>query len=188
MKDLLRRQLIKKRKNTLHTEIFEKSELIENHLFLTDEFRNSKNILFYISYNNEVNTHSMIKKSMAIKKNIIVPISDKKNEELIITLLDKWEDLSIGNYNILEPNYNIEKLFPLDKIDLIIVPGIGFDIKGNRIGHGMGYYDKLLQKSNHSINIGLAFEFQIISHIQIQKHDIPLDKIITEKRIINCRK
>ena len=59
---------------------------------------------------------------------------------------------------------------------------------GNRLGHGFGYYDKLLEKSRRAIHIGLAFEFQIINHIEIEKHDIPVDKIITEKRVIYCRK
>jgi len=67
---------------------------------------------------------------------------------------------------------------------LILVPGIGFDKNGHRLGHGMGYYDKLLENVNHSWIVGLAFEFQILETIPTEKHDIPVNKIITEERTI----
>ena len=63
---------------------------------------------------------------------------------------------------------------------------MGFDKRGNRIGHGIGYFDKLLQDSNYASHIGLAFELQIVDSISTEKHDISVNKIITEKRIINC--
>ena len=69
---------------------------------------------------------------------------------------------------------------------MILVPGIGFDKKGSRIGHGKGYYDNLLKNSNRAVHIGLAFECQIVKCIPTQNHDIPVDKIVTEKRIIDC--
>ena len=188
MKNLLRKDLIKKRKNVSKSEIYNKSQLIEKNLFRMYEFKSSKKILFYISYDNEVYTHDMIKKSISINKNIIVPISDVINKKLILSKLDRWEELEKGSYSILEPIRKNEKEILLDSINLIIVPAIGFDIKGNRLGHGLGYYDKLLKNSNIATHIGLAFEFQIIDHIQIEKHDIPVDIIITEKRIIHCKK
>jgi 5-formyltetrahydrofolate cyclo-ligase len=67
------------------------------------------------------------------------------------------------------------------------VPGIGFDIFGNRIGHGLGYYDDLLKRSEKSINIGLSFESQIIDNIPTDENDIPVDYIITEERTIKCK-
>jgi 5-formyltetrahydrofolate cyclo-ligase len=129
----------------------------------------------------------MIKDCLANKKNVIVPITDKKNKRLILSKLEKWDDLSPGVYNILEPRKEKIKEASIDEIDLIIVPGVGFDEKGNRIGHGIGFYDKLLKDSKSKF-IGLAFEFQVIKNIPIEKHDIKMDKIVTEKRIIICKK
>lgn len=186
MKEFLRKKLINKRKKLSKLEVVNKSLLIEKKLFNLDEFKDSNNILFYVSYNNEVNTHEMIKKCLSMKKNIIVPISDVINKELILSKIDKWDDLNIGSYNILEPAKKNEKKINLNDINIIIIPAIGFDIKGNRIGHGYGYYDKLLKKSNKAHNIGLAFDFQIVDLINVDKHDVPVDKILTEKRIINC--
>lgn len=186
MKDKIRKHIIEIRKNTPYSEIISKSKLIEQILLKTTDFNKSKNILFYISYDNEVNTHNIIKKTIKSNKEVYVPISDVKNKNLIISKLEDWDDLSAGAYNILEPKLNIQKNFSSDEIDLVIVPGVVFDINGNRVGHGMGYYDRLLHRLKKSTKIGLAFEFQIINRIDIQKHDIPVDKIITENRLINC--
>ena len=79
------------------------------------------------------------------------------------------------------------KKISIDEVDLIIVPGVGFDSCGNRIGHGKGYYDKLLKNSKAS-TIGLAFEFQVIEKIPSEKHDVSIDMIVTEKRILRCKK
>ena len=79
------------------------------------------------------------------------------------------------------------KYISINEIDLVIVPGIGFDQKGNRIGHGEGFYDRLLKNTN-ALAIALAYEFQIIKNISIDKYDIPVDIIITEKRVIKCKK
>ncbi len=78
------------------------------------------------------------------------------------------------------------KLISINKIDLVIVPGIGFDQRGNRIGHGEGFYDRLLKNTN-IFTIALAYEFQIIEKIPIDKYDTPVDIIITEKRVIKCK-
>ena len=187
MKDILRKNLIKKRKNISHSEVLNKSKLIEKKLFKIDEFRFAKNILFYVSYNNEVFTHNMIKKSLSMNKNVITPISYVKKRNLILIKIDKWDELKKGSYNILEPIRTREKEILLDSIDFIIVPAIGFDLKGNRIGHGLGYYDRLLKKSKNATHIGLAFEFQIMNQIKVEEYDIPVNIIITEKRIIYCR-
>ena len=129
-------------------------------------------------------SQSMKRLGAKAEPDIVVPISDVENKRLILSKLNNWKDLKEGAYNILEPKRINENIISLDKIDLIIVPGIGFDLNGNRIGHGKGYYDRLLEKSKNSINIGLSFEPQIIDNIQIKNQDIPVDKIITEKRII----
>jgi 5-formyltetrahydrofolate cyclo-ligase len=86
----------------------------------------------------------------------------------------------------LEPKKNYIKEVSIESIDLIIVPGVVFDRNGNRIGHGMGYYDRLLKKSHNIPRIGLAFEFQIVKKIEAEEHDERIDMIITEDRIINC--
>jgi len=151
-----------------------------------DEFRNAQNILFYVSYDNEVHTHEMIKTTLAHGKNVVVPFSDLKNKRIIPAEIHAWNDLAPGAYGILEPKKECIQEVDLGTIDFILAPGVAFDIHGHRIGHGMGYYDRLLQNSQNARHVGLAFELQIVKEIPVEKHDVAVDMIVTEKRILRC--
>ena len=187
MKDKIRKQLVNIRKNLSKEYVFENSCKIKNRLFDLKELKDASTILFYISYDNEVDTHEMIKELLSNKKTIVVPVVDKERRCLILSKLESWNDLEVGSYNILEPKKDKIIEIDLDNIDLIIVPGVGFDEKGNRIGHGKGYYDKLLKNSKQATSIGLSFECQIFENIPTGKYDIPINIIVTEKRTIDCR-
>ncbi len=186
MKDKLRKGLIKAKNNLSKSEVLEKSNLIKKRLFELDEFKQASTILFYVSYDNEVHTHDMIKESMSNGKKVVVPVTDKESKKLILSELKNWNDLTHGAYNILEPGRECIIEVSLDSIDLILVPGIGFDKHGHRIGHGGGYYDKLLESAT-TPSIGFAFHLQILDKINVENHDIPIHKIVTEKEIIYCK-
>ena len=187
MKNKTRERLLENRKKMSKNDVLEKSELIKKRFFALQEFKEAENIAFYVSYDNEVYTHDMIKESMAKKKNVFVPYVDKKNRDLILSKLKNWGDLQVGAYNVLEPKKEcIQEAF-VENVDIVVVPGVGFDVKGNRIGHGRGYYDRFLNGSTAE-RVGLAFEFQIVDRIPVDDHDEPVDKIITERRTIDCSK
>jgi 5-formyltetrahydrofolate cyclo-ligase len=96
--------------------------------------------------------------------------------------------------DIPEPVATRSRAMKLNEIDIEIIPGIGFDLKGNRIGYGSGYYDKLLshksmrhsKKGGHFATVGLAFEEQIVKRVPSEPHDIRVDMIITDQRLIRC--
>jgi len=92
----------------------------------------------------------------------------------------QWNELQKGNYGILEP----PKSVPL-KPEIILVPGLAFDLKGNRIGSGFGFFDRSL-KEQKGLKIGLAFDFQIVDQFAVEKWDIPVDMIISEKKVFTC--
>lgn len=186
MKKQLREQIINKRKSLTCSEVLKKSSLIQHRLFTTSWYQNACCILFYVSYNNEVNTHDMIKESLKNGKKVIVPKTDCETKTLILSQLTSWEDLCPGTYSILEPKDDCIRDTPLSSIDLCIIPGVVFDCEGNRIGHGGGYYDRLLQRKCHAHRMGLAYEFQIVKTIPAEPHDIKVEKIITEERTIDC--
>ena len=188
MKDELRKIVKEKRNRLQKIDVLTKSSQIKKRVFDLKEFKQAKTVLFYVSYDNEVYTHDMIKECLLSDKTVIVPITDKESRRLILSELNNWDDLEIGSYNILQPKKERMKEISLDMIDLIIIPGVGFDEQGHRIGHGMGYYDRLLNGSQNISHIGLAFEFQIVDEIPAEKHDLPVDKIVTEERIIDCLK
>ncbi len=186
MKKQLREQIVKRRKSLTCPEVLKKSYLIQRRLFTTSWYQNASCILFYVSYNNEVNTHDMIKETIRKEKKVIVPKTDIEKRTLVLSKLESWDDLCPGSYSILEPMDHCLRHTALSSIDLCIIPGVVFDCEGNRIGHGGGYYDRLLQNKCHAHRIGLAYEFQIVKTIPSEPHDIKVEKIITEERTIDC--
>ena len=95
------------------------------------------------------------------------------------------EPLYVNNFGILEPNNSKKEIIP----DLILVPLVAFDNQLNRIGYGKGYYDRSLEKikkiNKNTISLGIAYSFQRIKNIPINKHDFKLDYIFTERGIIS---
>jgi 5-formyltetrahydrofolate cyclo-ligase len=188
MKEGLRQQLLIRRKEVPSGEISKKSKKIRDLLFELNEFRKAHCILFYVSYDHEVHTHDMIKEALSLKKSVVVPVSNTVKKTLLLSNLTCFDDLLPGAYGILEPKGKSIEEVSIDCVDLVIVPGVAFDVRGNRLGHGKGYYDSLLRNAAAVELVALAFEFQIVEKIPVEPHDVPVDIIVTEKRIINCNK
>ncbi|MEM3399790.1 MAG: 5-formyltetrahydrofolate cyclo-ligase [Candidatus Micrarchaeia archaeon] len=184
MKHAIREKIRKRRQAHSLEERRRKSELIMQRLFSLPEFKHAKTILMYISYEEEVQTHEMIERAVALGKRVVVPITDTETGELKLSLLKNMRELRKGAHGIYEPMH-IHQVSP-EEIELAVVPGVAFDIEGTRLGHGHGYFDKLLKKIKAPF-IGLAFEFQVVFRIPREEHDVPVDKIITEKRILDVR-
>ncbi|UCD13555.1 MAG: 5-formyltetrahydrofolate cyclo-ligase [Thermoplasmatales archaeon] len=186
MKDNLRTAITKKRNNISKSELIEKNNKIKKNIFEMEDYRKAKTILFYVSYGSEVNTHDIIKECISNEKKIVVPKTGTIGRRLVLSELTSWDDLEYGTYNILEPKRECLKEVSIESIDLMFIPGVVFDTYGNRIGHGMGYYDRLLKNSYAAPRVGLAFELQIVDEIQTEAHDVKVNKIVTEERIITC--
>jgi 5-formyltetrahydrofolate cyclo-ligase len=185
-KDEIRRKILKKRLSQSSEDIRDKSQQVFLSLAETVEYINSRNIMFYVATRSEVQTEEMIKMSIEMGKNVFVPIILPECLNLVPSkILDFDVELEKGKKGILEPKKEYYRLFSPENIDLIIVPGVAFDLSGNRIGRGFGYYDNFLIKVRSSTKIiALAFEIQIVEKIITKKNDIPVHGIITEKRII----
>jgi len=136
----------------------------------------ARTIFSYLPTQSEVDTHPILWELPGAT--ILVP---KMIDDKIVACIKK--DLVPGYLGIEEPR-ECEQI-PLDEIDVVLIPGIAFDEKGNRIGRGMGHFDRFLKKVECPI-IGLAFEFQIVEKIPTDSYDVPVDMIVTERRIIDC--
>ena len=156
-----------------------KSDKIMKSLFGLQKFKEAGVVMFFVSYRSEVNTHKMISEALK-KKIVVVPKTSSKN--IVPSVIKSLKELSPNKKGILEPR-KVKKI-GLNKIDVVIVPGTVFDKRGNRIGYGHGYYDKFLKKVPNAVKIGLAFDLQVVKRLPNEKHDIPMDVIITEKRIL----
>ncbi|HDN96024.1 MAG TPA: 5-formyltetrahydrofolate cyclo-ligase [Thermoplasmatales archaeon] len=183
-KEELRKEIKSKRDRLSTYEILKRSNEILAKLKELDDFINSKVIACYISFGSEVYTHGLIKEYVN-KKDILVPVVDKKDKALLLSHLKDWKELDSGTYGILEPKNDFLRVRSYNEVELVIVPGIVFDEKGNRIGYGGGYYDRLLKRIDAK-KIALAYDFQVMERIPNEEHDVRMDMIITEKRVIKC--
>jgi 5-formyltetrahydrofolate cyclo-ligase len=137
---------------------------------------NYNNIFIYISKDDEVNTINIIKELLKLKKNIIVPICDINNNQIILSKLDGINNLKKSNFGILEPIEIIP--FLKEDIDIFFIPGTKFDKFGNRKGRGKGYFDRLLENVNQEKLIGLCYKDQFIDKIEhLNKWDVPVCKV-----------
>lgn len=173
-KENFRDLLLNKRKELSDDFVMQKSKVICERLLNLEVVKNSKNIFVYNSHKNEVNTSYFLEN--VVGKNIYVP---KIIDNEIVPCIR--ENLIVGKFRILEPQES--NPINLDEIDLAFIPGVAFDLHGNRIGFGQGFFDRFLSKID-SPTIGLAYEFQIIDKLPTSSYDVPVDMIVTEKRLI----
>lgn len=184
MKNQLKASIIEKRNSLRKVEISEKSNKIRNNLFNLDSYKKSKTIMFFVSFNSEVDTHHMIKEALKNKTIIVPKVMHHEIEPSVIIDFDNL--IPSGKFSVLEPIETMKVAYK--NIDLVLVPGIVFDKEGHRIGYGFGYYDKFLKKVPKTIKIGLAFDFQVVDKIPREMHDVPVDMVVTEKGVVECRK
>lgn len=183
MKNQLKESILEKRNSLSKGEIVEKSGQIKNNLFNLEQYKKSKTVMFFVSFNSEVNTHSMIRDALKNKTVVVPKVEHHEIEPSVIIDLD---NLVPAKFGIPEP-IDLMKI-TYKNIGLVLVPGIVFDKECHRIGYGFGYYDKFLAKVPKAIKIGLAFNFQVVDKIPREMHDVPVDMIVTEKRVIECVK
>ena len=164
------------------------SILIKENLSNLPQFLAARTVMFYVSFRSEVETHDMIRETLASGKTVVVPVTDMKNKRLALSRLEDFDrDLAPGIWGILEPPQDKIRPIAYHDIDLVIAPGAAFAANGNRIGYGGGFYDRLLRESGKKA-CALAFEMQILSDIPNNpEQDVPVDYILTENRVIICR-
>ncbi|MBI4452865.1 5-formyltetrahydrofolate cyclo-ligase [Candidatus Woesearchaeota archaeon] len=184
MKNLLKEEALNKRNSLAKEEILEKSKKIGNLLLSLSQFKKSKTIMFFVSFSSEIYTHDMIRQALKLKTVVVPKVVHHEIEPSVIIDFDNL--IPSRKFGILEP---IEIMnIAYKNIGLVLVPGIAFDKEGHRIGYSFGYYDKFLKKVPKAVKIGLCFDFQVVEKVPREEHDVPVDFIVTEERVIECRK
>ncbi len=155
----------------------QKSAAISKKLFRLKAFKRAKTVMFYIAFGGEVDTTEMLKVAIKLGKKVTVPVCDKNNRLIGPCLLEEGAHLKKGPYGVKEPVNRI--CFRLDQLDLVLVPGVAFDKKGNRLGRGKGFYDRMLSKLACEIpTIGVAFDFQVLPCVPACSHDVSVKKVL----------
>ncbi len=153
------------------------------------EYVAAKTILYYVDAGSEVRTRHMLPEALAGGKRIVVPYCIVETNELELFLLEDMSELVEGAYKILEPKVELRsqpgKIVAPEDLDLVMVPGTAFDVSGGRMGQGKGYYDRMLARVRPNAPlVAIAFDCQIFDAIPVASHDVFMDKVLTESRVL----
>src|SRR5262249_47891911 len=140
------------------------------------EYAAARAVLFYVDVRSEVRTRHYLPTALTHGKKVVVPWCNDRGE-LELFHLEGMDELAVGMYRILEPRPELRglphKLVAAEELDLVMVPGVAFDRTGARMGHGKGYYDKLLQHARPDAPlVALAFECQLFPEVPTAAHDV----------------
>jgi 5-formyltetrahydrofolate cyclo-ligase len=166
-------------------EVYQRSAVIADHLLSIPEYFRADTVHIYVSSkNNEVDTHELIRILLRQKKRVVVPIAEKGTTIMKHSEIHSLSELVGGAYGILVPR--LYRPVSAKEVHAIVVPAIAVDRTGNRIGYGVGFYDRFLSTIQVP-TLALAYSFQLLSKIPTESNDIPVSFVVTEDEIVHCR-
>ncbi len=179
-------EIIEKIENFSDEERQKKQDAVEERLFDFANFIESKVALLYLRRRSEVDTISIIKRSMDKGKKIVLPLVDREKSKTTLYKIENLkDDLRMGPNDYLEPDPDRCKPVPPDQIDIAVVPGLAFDEKGGRIGILDNFYDRFIARLPMTTRkVAIAFEEQVISQVPADSRNKFIDIIITDRRTI----
>ena len=163
--------MLEKRNGLATDQIEEQSRLVQDHIIKSKEFAAAMVIGAYYPSGSEVRTSLVIDAARQAGKKVALP----RTEGDRMVFYEFGGELLEGKFGIKEPKPSS----PVDNIDVVLVPGVAFDLKGCRIGYGKGYYDRFLSMQ-HCFSAGLAYSFQVVEELPRGRFDRRLASLITE--------
>jgi len=174
--------MLARRKGLPLAEASSASLRVQSAFIATAEFAEARIIAVYAPIHNEVDTRGVMLAALNSSKVLLLPAVSRNSLEL--RSICGPEELREGAYGIPEPTPE-SPLYPPEEVDLIVVPGIAFDKEGRRIGYGKGYYDRALHRlEGKGRLVGFCYDFQLVDRIVGEPHDVLMDMVITERRVI----
>lgn len=156
-----------------------KSRKIFGRVFANVFFCQARRVALYHDVPPEVETRPFLRKILREKEVFLSKVELRTGTLTLRRVRSLTKDLQKGVYSIREPKGACVRR-PASEMDLIIVPGVGFDRRGNRLGRGGGYYDRLLRKAKKVRKIGICFREQIVKKIPATRLDVRVDRVITD--------
>ncbi|MDP4093608.1 MAG: 5-formyltetrahydrofolate cyclo-ligase [Bacillota bacterium] len=186
----IRNSILNTRKNLAETDVGNNSSLITGKLLSFPEFEKSKMLMCYVDFRNEVCTSGFLSQCLEMGKNVSVPliIDDSNSEKVMVAcqIYNIGTDLQKGYFGVMEPVKNKAGRIAPENIDFIVIPGVAFDVKGNRLGYGGGFYDRFLPLLRKDcLKVGICHELQLVENLPVNEYDLPMDIIVTEKRTLS---
>lgn len=165
---------------------------IRQRLFESEYYKGCIRLFIFVSFGSELDTKTIISKALQDRKEVYVPRVENRNMEFY--QIFSLEGLIPSKFGVPEPPITEALRYPGKKNEyhsldqLMLLPGLAFDLQGNRIGYGAGFYDRFLNAHHQEefVKVALAYEFQLIEQIETQVHDVRVETIITPTQIYTC--
>ena len=170
----LRRSIRERKRAMTEEEIVMRSEKLGVLFAESEAYKNAKTIYGYLPYNQEVRTVPMLEQALKDGKRVAVPKC--YGDEMKFIFMEDLSKVELGYANIPEPI--ADGPVADDETALVLMPGMAFDPEGHRIGYGGGFYDKFLEREPNHPTLALCYEFQLLDHLDVEAHDIPVDEVI----------
>ncbi len=174
----LRRRLLRQLKQQKEDDRRRRSTVIRRKLRHLEVFQKAKTVVCYVSLSYEVETWQLIEQMFHARKRVVVPVVRK--DQLRLSELRDPTELAPGAFGVWEPPRSARRPVSSKDVDLVLVPGLAFDRTGYRLGHGHGYFDRLLSRLPRATpRVGLCFDFQLLDRLPHQPHDQPVHTVVS---------
>lgn len=159
------------------------SEAIVGSILALDAYRTARTVLGYMTFGSELMTGAFADDALRAGKILVLPLMRRAENLLgLYRVRDLGADLAPGPWGIRQPRPDTCEPVDLSAVDFVLVPGLGFNAKGDRLGYGRGYYDRLLagRRPDTALVAG-AFHLQVVDRIPVEAHDVRIDRVVTEQ-------
>jgi 5-formyltetrahydrofolate cyclo-ligase len=172
------------RLRTMSAEAQQTESLRACELFLSQStYARAQSLLLYMPLRNELDVRLVLERALADGKSVALPRFNPDTQAYDAYFVG-GEPLVAGPFDILEPTESNPA--PVNRLDLILAPGLAFDLRGRRLGRGKGFYDRLLSAAQ-GVKCGICFDEQLLPEIPVEPHDVSLDFLVTPTRWQDCR-
>lgn len=164
----------------------ERAQAMCERLIALDSFAGADVISAYVPLRFEIDPGLAVERARKHGRTIALPRVDPATRELTLHRYEPADELEESAFAVREPLVGAPKVDPL-AVDVVLVPGLAFDLSGHRLGYGQGFYDRLLPRTSRAQRIALAFDFQLLAEVPTFPHDVPVDYVVTDRRVLRCR-
>ena len=180
-KNAIRKRMLSRRDGLSALEIASLSWEVAAQFLSSATYAAASTLALYSSIRSEVATSGIFAAAVQAGKQVLYPRTVGTTLEFV--KVETLEALESSRFGICEPRMG--EAFPLTKVDLVVLPGVAFDEKGIRLGYGLGCYDRVFAAADRPTLVGLAYDFQVVASLPREEHDIPVDFVVTERKILS---
>jgi len=179
------RQIVLERRGKLKAaDRLAKSNQIQEYILALPEYSSAQTVMLFLNFRDEVETTYLAERTLEFGKKLVLPRCAPKGVLIPALIHDLKQDIEPGMWGIREPKKDGLVEADPQTIDLVIVPGAAFDMSGNRLGYGAGYYDRFVQRLRPAVpKIALAFACQLIAEVPVGDYDQKITGLVTEEGV-----